>query len=58
MHLNHLLSMILFAMLVSMGLACVGRRTIAERVKYALRVLALFIVIGVGIAWLMYPLSR
>jgi Na+/citrate or Na+/malate symporter len=58
MHLNHLLSMILFAMLVSLGLACMGRRTIADRVKYALWLLALFIVIGVGIAWVMYPLSR
>jgi len=58
MHLNHLLSMILFAALVSLGLACLGRRTIAERVKYALRLLALFVAIGVGIAWLMYPFSR
>ena len=58
MHLNHLLSMILFAALVSLTLACVGRRTIAERVKYALWLLALFIVVGVGIAWLMYPFTR
>jgi hypothetical protein len=58
MHLNHLLSMILFAALVSLGLACVGRRTITERVKYALWLLALFIVIAVGIAWVMYPFSR
>ncbi len=58
MHLNHLLSMMLFAMLVSLGLACLGRRTIAERVKYALWLLALFVAVGVGIAWLMYPLSR
>ena len=58
MHLNHLLSMILFAMLVSLGLACLGRRTIAERAKYALWLLALFLIVGVGIAWLLYPLSR
>ena len=58
MHLNHLLSMILFAMLVSLGLACLGRRTIAARAKYALWLLALFLIVGVGIAWLMYPLSR
>lgn len=58
MHLNHLFSMMLFAMLVSLGLACLGRRTIAERVKYALWLLALFVAIGVGIAWVMYPLSR
>lgn len=58
MHVNHLLSMILFAALVSVALACVGRRTIAERAKYALWLLALFVAIGVGIAWLMYPFTR
>jgi hypothetical protein len=58
MHLNHLFSMMLFAALVSLGLACLGQRTIAERVKYALSLLALFVAVGVGIAWLMYPLSR
>ena len=58
MRLNHLFSMILFAALVSLGLACLGRRTITERVKYALWLLALFVAIGVGIAWLMYTLSR
>jgi len=55
---NHLLSMILFAALVSLALACVGRRTIAERAKYALWLLALFVTVGVGIAWLMYPFTR
>lgn len=58
MRLNHLFSMMLFAMLVSLGLACLGRRTITERVKYALWLLALFVAIGVGIAWVIYPLSR
>jgi hypothetical protein len=58
MHLSHLFSMMLFAALVSLGLACLGRRTIAERVKYALWLLALFVAIGVGIAWVMYPFSR
>jgi hypothetical protein len=58
MHLNHLFAMILFAVLVSLGLACLGRRTIAERVKHALWLLALFVAVAVGIAWLMYPLSR
>ena len=58
MRLNHLFAMILFAVLVSLGLACLGRRTITERVKYALWLLALFVAVGVGIAWVMYPLSR
>ena len=58
MHLNHLVSMMLFAMLASLGLACLGRRTIAERVKYALWLMALFVAIAVAVAWVMYPLSR
>jgi ethanolamine transporter EutH len=58
MHLNHLVSMILFAVLVSLGLACVGRRTITERVKYALWLLALFVAVALAIAWVMYPFSR
>jgi hypothetical protein len=56
--LTHLFSMILFAVFVSVGLACLGRRTTGERVKYALRLLALFVIVGVGVAWLIYPLSR
>ena len=58
MHLNHLLSMLLFALLVSLGLACLGRRTIKERVKYALWLLALFVAVGIGVAWVIYPFSR
>jgi hypothetical protein len=50
--------MILFAVLVSLGLACVGRRTITERVKYALWLLALFVAVALAIAWVMYPFSR
>ena len=58
MYLNHLFAMILFAVLVSLGLACLGRRTITERVKYALWLLALFVAVAVVIAWVMYPFSR
>jgi hypothetical protein len=50
--------MTIFAVLVSVALACIGRQTLAARIKYALWTLALFLIIGVGIAWLMYPFSR
>ncbi len=50
--------MVAFALLVSIAFACFGRRTLAGRIKYALLSLAIFLAIGVGIAWLMYPLSR
>ncbi len=50
--------MVLFAALVSVALASLGRRTMAARIRYALWTLALFLFIAIGIAWLMYPLSR
>ena len=49
MHLNHLFSMILFAALVSLGAGVrADERTITERVKYALWLLALFVAVGAG----------
>lgn len=50
--------MVLFAALVSIGLASLGRRTMTGRLRYAAWTLALFLVIAIGVAWLMYPLSR
>lgn len=50
--------MVIFALLVSVAFACIGHRSFATRIKYALFAFLLFLVIGVGIAWLMFPLSR
>ncbi|MGH9738553.1 MAG: hypothetical protein ACRD4X_08185 [Candidatus Acidiferrales bacterium] len=57
-HVNHFWAMVLFAALVSLGLASLGRRPMAGRIRYALWSLAFFLVIAVGVAWLMYPFSR
>jgi hypothetical protein len=56
--LSHFWAMILFALLVSMALGAITRRTIAERVKHAAWSFLLFLLVGIGVAWLMYPLSR
>jgi hypothetical protein len=56
--LSHFWAMILFALFVSMALGCLTRRTTPERVKYAAWSFLLFLLIGIGAAWLMYPLSR
>jgi hypothetical protein len=56
--LSHFWAMILFALFVSMALSCLARRTIWERIKYAAWSFLLFLLIGIGAAWLMYPLSR
>jgi hypothetical protein len=58
LHLSHFGAMVFFALLVSVAFACAGRRSLATRIRYALWCFLLFLVIGVGIAWLMYPFSR
>jgi hypothetical protein len=57
-HVSHFGAMLIFALLVSVAFACAGRHSLATRVRYALWSLLLFLLIGIGIAWLMYPLSR
>ena len=58
LHLSHFAAMVVFALLVSIVLAGLARRTAAERIRYALWTLLAFLLVGVGIAWLMYPFSR
>jgi len=55
---NHFGTMLLFALLISVALAALGQRRGLERFRYAVWSFALFVLIGVGIAWIMYPLSR
>lgn len=50
--------MLLFATLVSLAFGFVSRRRPLARLKYALWSLLLFLVIGIVIAWIMYPFSR
>ena len=56
--LSHFWAMILFALLVSIVLGALTRRSTIERVKYAAWSFLLFLLFGVGAAWLMYPFSR
>lgn len=56
--LSHFGAMVIFALLVSLALAALGAHAKIERIKYALWTFVLFLAIGVGLAWLMYPLSR
>jgi hypothetical protein len=58
LRLSHLGAMLLFALLVSMALACLSQRTRVGGIKYALWSFALFVLVGLGVAWLMYPISR
>ena len=56
--LSHLQSMLLFASIISIGFGFLSRRNPVERVKYIAWSLLLFLLIGVGIGWAMYPFSR
>ncbi len=57
-HLTHFQSMTLFALLISIAFGFLSRRRMSERVKYILWSLFLFLLIGVGIGWAMYPFSK
>jgi hypothetical protein len=56
--LSHFWAMVLFALFVSIMLAALAHRTTAARIRYALWSFLLFLLIGIGAAWLMYPVSR
>ncbi len=56
--LSHLQSMLLFASLISIAFGFLSRRRAVDRVKYIVWSLFLFLLIGVGIGWAMYPFSR
>lgn len=58
MHLSHLASMTLFALLVSIAFAAIGQRALAARITRAICSFALFMLIAIGLAWLLFPLSR
>jgi hypothetical protein len=57
-HLSHFLAMVLFALIISVAFGFLSRRPPMERLKYILWSFGLFLAIGIGIGWLMYPFSR
>ncbi|HYL86891.1 MAG TPA: hypothetical protein VE263_21880 [Candidatus Angelobacter sp.] len=56
--LSHAQAMLLFAAVISIAFGFLGRRRPADRIKYIVWSLFLFLLIGVGIGWAMYPFSR
>ena len=58
LHLSHFQAMLLFALVISVAFGFLSRRPPLERVKYILWSFGLFLAIGIGIGWLMYPFSR
>ena len=58
LQLSHFQAMLLFALAISVAFGFLSRRPAMERVKYMVWSLFLFVLIGIGIGWAMYPLSR
>lgn len=56
--LGHLQAMVLFALVISVAFGFLSRRRPKDRMKYILWSLLLFLLVGVGIGWAMYPFSR
>jgi hypothetical protein len=58
LQLSHFQAMLLFALSISIAFGFLSRRPPLERVKYIVWSLFLFLLIGIGIGWAMYPFSR
>jgi cytochrome bd-type quinol oxidase subunit 2 len=58
MNLTHWQAMLLFAFVISVAFAMLTKRRTGDRVKYALWAFLAFMLIAVGIGWLMYPFPR
>jgi hypothetical protein len=58
MTLSHFQAFLLFAAVISVSFGFLGRRRPNDRLKYILWSFLLFLLVGIGIGWLMYPFSR
>jgi Kef-type K+ transport system membrane component KefB len=56
--LNHFGDLLVFALLVSVALAFLSKRTARERFTYAVYAFFAFVLVAIALGWLMYPFSR
>ena len=56
--LTHIQAFLFFAAVISVAFCYLGRRQPKDRLKYILWSFFLFLVVGIGIGWAMYPFSR
>ena len=57
-NLPHFQAMVIFALVISVAFGFLGRRRPADRWTSSAWSLCLFLLIGVGMGWAMYPFSR
>jgi cytochrome bd-type quinol oxidase subunit 2 len=55
---THWQAFLFFAAVISLAFGFLGRRQPKERLKYILWSFFLFLLVGIGIGWAMYPFSR
>jgi hypothetical protein len=58
MGLSHFQAFLFFAAVISVSFGFLGRRRPGDRLKYILWSFFLFLLVGIGIGWVMYPFSR
>ena len=56
--LNHFQAMVIFALAVSLAFAFLSKNRTDERIRYALWAFLAFLVVAIGLGWLMYPFSH
>jgi len=57
-NLTHFGALLFFALVVSLTFAFLSKRGIADRVKYTLWAFLAFLLVAIGIGWLMFPFSQ
>jgi hypothetical protein len=55
---NHFQAMLVFAVVVSVAFAFLTKRGFTERAKYALWAFLAFLLVAIGIGWILYPFSQ
>ncbi len=56
--LNHFMALLFFAIVVSITFAFLSKKGMTERLKYTLWAFLAFLLVAVGIGWLMFPFSQ
>jgi len=57
-NLTHFGALVFFAIVVSISFAFLSKRTNVERANYTLLAFLAFMLVAIGIGWLMLPFSR
>lgn len=58
LQLSHFQALFFFALLISVAFGFLSRRRPLDRIKYIAWSLFMFLLVGIGIGWAMYPFSR